>query len=205
MKTDHSSRRVRFFSAAFITVLIGIVNVLYAAEVSNENVSATAGTWWEGRNATGTWLGVRDKLDDEGVEINGSWKGTFYGLTSGGLNSPHGAFDEELTLGITLDFGKLAGIEGLKALGAVRYRDGRSPNEYVGASTTFNPSRYQSGQQWRLMPFFLSYTTPTLFGVKDFLTISGGWQNPYSFFADQPDSKLFTTTMRSERPKASAE
>lgn len=192
MNTDHSSHRVRFFSAAVIAVFIGIINVLYADGVSNETVSANAATWWEGPNATGTWLGVRDKLEDKGVAINGNWKGTFYGLTSGGLYSPHGAFDEELTLGLTLDFGKLAGIEGLTAQGAVRYRDGRSPNEYVGASTTFNPSRYQSGQQWRLMPFFLSYTTPALFGVKDFLTISGGWQNPYTFFADQPNSKLFT-------------
>jgi carbohydrate-selective porin OprB len=74
----------------------------------------------------------------------------------------------------------------------VRYRDGRTPNNLVGASSNFNPSRYQSGQQWRLMPVFFTYVTPELFGAKDFLTISGGWQNAYTVFADQPDSKLFT-------------
>ncbi len=148
-------------------------------------------SWWKGKAATGEWFGLRPTLEDRGIDIHGYWKGTFYGLTSGGVDSPRGAFDEEIRLGVTLDFGKLAGIEGLTAEGSVRYRDGRSPNNYVGASSNFNPSKYQSGQQWRLMPFFLTYTTPELFGVKKLLTISGGWQNPYDFFADQPDSKLF--------------
>ncbi|MDD5199957.1 MAG: carbohydrate porin [Terrimicrobiaceae bacterium] len=158
---------------------------------AGEKSSAFA-TWLNGKYATGTWFGLRESLESRGIDIYGSWKGTFYGLTGGGLDSPHGAFDEELTLGLTLDLGKLAGIDGLTAQGSVRYRDGRSPNNYVGASSTFNPSRYQSGQQWRLMPFYLTYTTPELFGAKDFLTISGGWQNAYMFFGDQPESKLFT-------------
>ncbi len=146
---------------------------------------------WHGKYATGDWLGARDSLEERGIDVHGYWKGTFYGLTGGGLDSPRGAFDEEIRLGITLDFGKLAGIEGLTADGSVRWRDGRNPNEYAGASSNFNPSKYQSGQQWRLMPFYLTYVTPELFGVKKLLTISGGWQNPYDFFADQPDSKLF--------------
>jgi carbohydrate-selective porin OprB len=154
--------------------------------------SSAFGDWLNGKYATGNWFGVRDVLEDHGVTPYGNWKGTFYGLTGGGLDAPRGAFDEEIVLGLKIDFGKLAGIDGLTAQGSVRWRDGRSPNTYVGAGSLFNPSRYQSGQQWRLMPFFLSYTTPELFGVKDFLTISGGWQNPYDFFADQPDSKLFT-------------
>jgi porin len=73
----------------------------------------------------------------------------------------------------------------------VRYRDGVNINNLVGASITFNPSTYQSGKQWRLMPFFLTYTIPELFGVKDFLTLSGGWVNPYDIFAQQRDSKFF--------------
>jgi porin len=73
----------------------------------------------------------------------------------------------------------------------VRYRDGVNINNFVGASITFNPSTYQSGNQWRLMPFFLTYTIPELFGVKDFLTLSGGWVNPYDIFAQQRGSKFF--------------
>lgn len=154
--------------------------------------SSAFSDWRAGKYASGDWLGARPALEDRGIAFCGNWKGTFYGLTSGGVHSPRGAFDEELTLGLTLDLGKLAGIEGLTLQGSVRYRDGRGPNAYVGASPTFSPSRYQSGQNWRLMPFFFTYTTPELFGVKHLLTVSGGWQNPYTVFADQPDSKLFT-------------
>jgi len=147
--------------------------------------------WRNGPYASGNWWGVRETLEDHGVDFSGYWKGTFYGLTNGGLYSPHGAFDEEFRFGVKIDFGKLAGIDGLTFESSVRYRDGRSPNNYVGASSTFNPSRYQSGQQWRLMPFFFTYTTPELFGVPHLLTLSGGWQNAYDFFAVQPESKLF--------------
>jgi carbohydrate-selective porin OprB len=152
---------------------------------------ATSCNWWSGKYASGNWFGLRNSLEDRGVDLYGSWIGTFYGFTGGGVDTPHGAFDEQITLGLKLDFGKLAGVEGLTAQGSVRWRDGRNPNDYAGASSTFNPSKYQSGQQWRLMPFFLTYTTPELLGVKNLLTISGGWQDPYDFFLEQPDSKLF--------------
>lgn len=161
-------------------------------DVREKNQKSQLQSWLDGKYASGTWWGVRTTLEDKGIELSGSWKGTFYGITGGGVDSPRGAFDEELTFNLTLDFGKLVGIQGLTAQGSVRYRDGRGPNAYVGASSTFSPSRYQSGQNWRLMPFFLTYTTPELFGVKNFLTLSGGWQNAYNVFADQPESKLFT-------------
>lgn len=180
-----------------VTTAISLLPSLRAGEPASAvepAESAALADWWSGKYATGDWFGLRDTLEDYGITPYGSWRGTFYGLTGGGLDSPRGAFDEEITLGIRLDFGKLAGIEGLTAQGSARWRDGRNPNNYVGASSTFQPSRYQSGQQWRLMPFFLTYVTPELFGVKDFLTISGGWQNAYDFFADQPDSKLFTNS-----------
>jgi carbohydrate-selective porin OprB len=170
---------------------LGAIALTAVASLHAGPAPTAAASWWHGKYATGTWFGARDTLEAHGIDIHGYWKGTFYGLTSGGLDAPRGAFDEEIRLGLTIDFGKLAGIEGLTADGSVRYRDGRSPNTYVGASSNFNPSKYQSGQQWRLMPFFLTYTTPELLGVKHLLTISGGWQNPYDFFADQPESKFF--------------
>jgi carbohydrate-selective porin OprB len=182
-------------SLASFAVALGAIPLLHAGTASVAPAPAPAKSplesWLDGKYASGNWFGVRDTLEDHGITPYGYWKGTFYGLTGGGLDSPRGAFDEEIRLGLKLDFGKLAGIEGLTAEGSVRWRDGRNPNNYVGASTNFNPSKYQSGQQWRLMPFFLTYTTPELLGVKELLTISGGWQNPYDFFADQPDSKLF--------------
>lgn len=169
----------------------GLLFAIFAS-LRAQSLPESLAHWKNGKHATGEWLGLRPTLEARGIEFTGYWKGSFYGLTGGGKDSPRGAFDEEISLGLTIDFGRLAGIEGLTAQGAVRYRDGRAPNPYVGAGSTFNPSRYQSGQHWRLMPFFLTYVTPELFGVKDFLTISGGWQNAYTIFADQPESKLFT-------------
>ena len=41
-------------------------------------------------------------------------------------------------------------------------------------------------------PSILTYTTPQLFGIKEFLTVSGGWQNAnHDIFAEQPESKFF--------------
>lgn len=172
-----------------------------AVETSESTPSSAFADWWNGKYASGNWFGVRDTLEDHGIQFDGRWRGTFYGITGGGVdatgrhNVARGAFDEEISLGLKLDFAKLLkveALEGLTATGSVRYRDGYNPNNYVGASSLFNPSRYQSGVQWRLMPFYLTYTTPELFGRKEFLTISGGWQNPYDFFLDSPNSKLFT-------------
>ncbi len=190
MKTSILSRASLLGLAATLT----LVSVTLAGPATPAPAANTGliENWLGGKYASGDWFGLRTTLEDRGIAPYGVWKANFYGLTGGGLDAPHGAFDEEITLGIKLDFEKLAGIEGLTAQGAVRYRDGRNPNYYVGASTTFQPSRYQSGQGWRLMPFYLTYVTPELLGVKNLLTISGGWQNPYEFFADQPDSKLFT-------------
>lgn len=147
--------------------------------------------WWKGKSASGNWFGLRDTLEERGVVASGAWKGTFYGLTGGGIDSPRGAFDEEILLTLKLDFEKMLGLTGLSAQGGVRWRDGDNPNYYVGASPAFNPSAYQVGKQWRLMPFYLTWESRDLLPVPDMLTISGGWQNPYYFFAQQPESKLF--------------
>ncbi len=185
---------------ALITMTPAYSGSVVATSETKESSSALE-QWWNGKYASGNWFGVRDTLEDHGVTFDGKWRGTFYGITGGGVdatgrhNVARGAFDEEIVLGMKLDFAKLfnsEALEGLTAYGSVRYRDGYNPNNYVGASSLFQPSRYQSGTEWRLMPFYLTYTTPELFGVKDFLTISGGWQNPYEFFLDSPDSKLFT-------------
>ena len=41
------------------------------------------------------------------------------------------------------------------------------------------------------MTFGLTYSTPELFGAKEFLTLTGGWLQPQKEFIDQPLSKLF--------------
>ncbi|HEU4677934.1 MAG TPA: carbohydrate porin, partial [Terrimicrobiaceae bacterium] len=146
--------------------------------------------WWNGKYASGNWLGVRDRLEDRGVAFTGNWKGTFYGIVAGGLEQ-RGAFDEELHFHLKLDFEKMLGLTGLSAYGSVRWRDGDNPNLYTGNSAAFNPSNTQVGKQWRLMPLYLTWESRDLLPVKDMITLSGGWTNPYFFFIQQPESRLF--------------
>ncbi len=158
-----------------------------------EPLEETAANWWSGSRASGEWMGLRPTLEDRGIVITGKYLGTVYGLVAGGLED-HATYDEELKFDGRIDLAKLTGwepLQGLVAVGGVRWRDGENINDFVGASPAFNPSSYQGGKAWRLLPFYLSYTTPELLGVKNLLTISGGWQNPYEFFARQEDAKLF--------------
>jgi porin len=151
--------------------------------------------WWNGKYASGNWFGVRDTLEDRGLKLGGRWIGVYYGVVDGGRPGFHGSyFDEEIKFTGELDFAKATGwepLEGLRGFGEVRWRDGLNPNQRVGASGNFQPSHFQSGKQWRLMTFGLSYSTPELFGVKEFLTLTGGWIQPQKEFIDQPLSKLF--------------
>ena len=151
--------------------------------------------WWNGKYATGNWCGVRDTLEDRGLKLGGRWIGVYYGVVDGGRSNVRGSFfDEEIKFTGELDFAKLTGwepLEGLKAFGEVRWRDGLNPNLRVGAASNFQPSHFQSGKQWRLMSFGLTYTTPELFGTKEFLTLTGGWIQPQKEFIEQPLSKLF--------------
>ena len=168
--------------------VVGLVGICSAGEPAAELEN-----WWNGRGATGDWFGARDTIEDHGLTLSGKWLASFYGVVGGGLER-RATFDEELKFEAKLDFSKATGwdaLEGLTAVGGVRLRDGTDVNKYVGASLPFNPSSYQSGKQWRLMPFYLSYTTPELFGIRNLLTFSGGWQNPYEVFARQEDIKLF--------------
>ncbi len=151
--------------------------------------------WWNGRGATGEWFGLRPAIEDHGLKISGEWKGTYYGFVAGGKPGVRsGFFDEEVKFGAELDFAKLTkleALEGLKAFSEVRWRDGLNPNLRAGAFSTFQPSDYQGGKQWRLVNFGATYTTPELFGIKKFVSVSGGWLQPQRFFIDQPLSKLY--------------
>ena len=173
---------------SLLAPVVGLVGICSAGEPS-----AGFENWWNGRGATGDWFGVRDTIEDHGLTLGGKWLGTVYGVVGGGLEH-RATFDQELKFEAKLDFAKATGwgaLEGLTAVGGVRLREGTDVNNYVGASPAFNASSYQSGKQWRLMPFYLSYTTPELFGIRNLLTVSGGWENPYEFFARQEDAKLF--------------
>jgi porin len=155
------------------------------------------GDWWGGRLAGGEWFWGRGALEERGIFLSGKWSGTYLGVVDGG-KSGGGVFEEELVFGGKVDVGMLMGWReygGLTLTGGVRWRSGPDVNQYAGASPVFNPAPYQSGMGWRLLPFYLTYTTPEVFGVPGLLTFSGGWQNPWEFFVQQPGSRLFRNNM----------
>jgi carbohydrate-selective porin OprB len=140
--------------------------------------------WWNGKYMTGNWFGVRDTLAEHGLSFSGKWEGNFYGILDS-KNGARGSFDQEVNFKGDVDFAKLSGFDALKGLvafGEVRYRQPLNPNTnpgtYTGANSMFNPSHFQGGTQWRLTNFGVGYTTPELFGIKNFLGVRGGWLQP---------------------------
>ena len=157
--------------------------------------------WWNGKYATGQWFGLRQSAQDFGLTPTITWKGNFLGVVDGGRQQ-RGGFDEEFLFRLRADFGKITGLDalqGLSAVGRVRWRDGDGVNRDVGAGM-FDPSTFQGGKQWRFQDAYLQYTVPEFLGVKKLFTITGGWLNPADFFVNQPDSKFFlNNTLTSAR------
>lgn len=151
--------------------------------------------WWEGRSATGNWFGARDTLEERGIQFRASWRGNFLGIVSGGIDQ-HGGFSQEINFDLDVDAAKLVRsdtVRGLSFTGNVRWREGTySINKYSGTDSTFRPDAYTGGAGWRFRKAYFTYSTPEVFGVENFLTISGGWQVPADLFLVQPESKFFT-------------
>ncbi len=170
-------------------LVAGLVAVGHVAEAEESGLAR----WWEGKYGTGNWFGVRDDLVDRGVMLSGEWKANFFWNVDGGVQQRFG-YDDEFKFRVLLDAEKLTGweaLEGLTLYSDVRYRGGAGVNKWVGASSNFAPSTFQGGRLWRFQNAYATYTTPELFWVKKFLTVSGGWQNPTDHFITQPLNKFF--------------
>lgn len=177
-----------------------LVTPVAAGNAAEEQVSSPATShlseWWNGRYMTGNWFGVRESLADHGITFSGKYEGIFFGVLAS-ENGSRGFYDQELAFSTDVDFAKLLkseALEGLSGFAGVRWRDQRAdsnPNNFVEASSLFQPSNNQSGTEWRLLTFGLQYVTPELFGIKELLTLRGGWIQPQKEFIDQPLSKLF--------------
>jgi len=151
--------------------------------------------WWNGKYATGNWFGFRDTLEDHGLKFKSKWTGVYYGLVDGGTDDiPGSFFDQQIKFSAQINFKKalnLDALKGLKGFVEVRYQNGGDPNSGVGASMNFNPSDLQTFVGWKVMNAGLTYTTPELFGIKQFATLTGGWLQPQNEFINQPLSKQF--------------
>jgi len=140
---------------------------------------------------SGSWFGVRPQLEDYGFKFGGQFAQSFYGIVDGGL-SRQGSFNEQMRFSALVDFEKLLHIPGLTGSISARWRSGPNPNNFAGASNTFNPSGWQGGLGWRLMPIHLNWQSGNLlFGVKNFLSISAGWGDPYFLFGQDALANMF--------------
>jgi len=145
---------------------------------------------------TGNWFGVRDALADRGLTFNGKYYGAYFGVVDS-QRGARGFWDQGIEFGAEQNFGKLLGLDalnGVKGFGQFRYRDSSKlsdPNQFVLGNSTFNPSNWISGQQFRVLSFGLEIGTSDLLAVKDMIVLRGGWLQPQKEFIDQPLSKLF--------------
>ena len=67
--------------------------------------------WWEGNSLTGDWWGVRNFLDDSGVEFSASYTNNIAGNAVGG-NTQSFAYADNFSFGVQLDLEKLVGWQG---------------------------------------------------------------------------------------------
>jgi porin len=186
-----------FFSHKLDAAVTRLVNLAFVFLTLSSSLlraeSKSLEKWWKGKGAAGDLFGIRPSLEDRGLDFSGHWSSVYAGVVNGGVQR-RDAFVEQVRFELEVDFAKLTGwkpLEGLTGYASVRWRDGVLINPFVGTTSLFSPVSLRSGHGWRLMPFFLTYTTPELFGIKDLLTISGGWQNPYDdIFAYLPESKF---------------
>lgn len=173
--------------------------LLHAGEtpVPAEQSSSRLADWWEGKTLTGDWFGVRNTLADElGLTFYGKYYGAFFGVVTSERGA-RGFWDQGIEFGAEQNFGRLLDNEvfkGVKGFGIFRYRDSQSssnPNDFVLASSMFNPTNWYSGTQFRVLAFGLEIGTSTHLPVENMIVLRGGWLAPQREFIDQPLSKLF--------------
>lgn len=188
MKTFRKS----ILGAALIAIGTGITP--FIPNLQAEQSDSVFADWWTGKTATGNWFGIRNTLEDNGVDFRVAWRANFLAIVDGGLQQ-RGGFDQEINFDANVDLAKLTkweALDGLSFTGNIRWRESTySINQYSGTDSTFRPSAYTGGSGWRFRKFYLTYETPELFGIPEFLTLSAGWQVPTDLFLVQPESKLF--------------
>lgn len=185
---------MKSLKSSFVGLLVLGTISFTPAQAGDTSTKSFLTEWWEGDYASGNWFGVRDTLEGRGVDLKINWRANFLAIVDGGFQQ-RGGFDQELNFDANIDVAKLTqadALEGLSLTGNVRWREATySINKYSGTDSTFRPSAFTGGAGWRFRKAYATYVTPELFGIKNFLTLSGGWQVPTDLFLVQPESKPF--------------
>ena len=186
-------------SGAILTGATGTETGARSTPVEPPGESATE-KWWKGKGLLqgegNPIFDFRKSLDDRGLKFSGSYQGAFFGVLASQGGS-RGFWDQQISFGSELNFGKLLGIEvleGTSAFGNFRYRDAwpeSNPNQVVEAASISAPTNWQSGTQFRVTSFGLQVATENLLPIEDMVVLRLGWLQPQREFIDQPLSKLF--------------
>jgi porin len=92
--------------------------------------------WLNGPTLTGDWWGMRNMLDDDGIELSGSYTNNIAGNPVGGKSAGF-TYTDNISFGVLLDFHKLVGWEGLQLTVSGLNRSGSSlSQENVGNQFT---------------------------------------------------------------------
>jgi porin len=81
--------------------------------------------WWQGETLTGDWWGMRNMLDDSGVEISANYTNNIAGNPVGGVGQGF-TYADNFGFGVELDFEKLIGWPGFTVTVSGLNRDGTS-------------------------------------------------------------------------------
>lgn len=81
--------------------------------------------WWEGNSLSGDWWGIRNWLDDSGIEISATYTNNIAGNPVGG-NSQGFTYTDNTSFGVQLNFEKLIGWSGATLTISALDRNGRN-------------------------------------------------------------------------------
>jgi porin len=161
---------------------------------------STLQEWWNGKGLLqgegNSLFDTRRSMQDHGFKLKRKYGGAFYGVLDSDRGF-RGFWDQSIDFGAELDFGKITGaglLDGVKSFGNFRWRDPSpqsNPNDFVRATSMFNPSHWQSGTQFRVMSFGMEISSEDHLPIEDMVVLRGGWIQPQKEFLQQPLSKLF--------------
>ncbi|NNM56116.1 MAG: carbohydrate porin [Acidocella sp.] len=106
-------------------------------------------TWLNQKTMTGNWNGARTKLEGIGIDLHGGHVGEFADVMSGGKRQGNG-YAQQLYYGMTIDLGKLAGLNGTVLNLSFNTREGRNASaDFIGNKLAVQEV-YGAGETTRL-------------------------------------------------------
>jgi len=132
----------------FAGVALGAGLVHHTAQAQTAPAPA-ATDFWHRPLMTGDWDGARTKLKNDGIVINGFYTGEFADAFAGGKRTGS-TLASQFGLGMDVDLGKLAGLNGAILHFAVNQRVGRSTSaDYIGNKMAVQED-YGAGETLRI-------------------------------------------------------